>query len=140
MRADARERGVGVERGGLRGEAVAVHPVVGVHARDERPATRREPFVQSRDEPARRRRDDAEARVAAREALGDRAGRVARAVVHDDALEVGRPLPGDARETGGQGGRRVARGQQHRDARRRHASASAAGSKGPASARAPSTR
>ena len=36
--------------------------------------------------------------------------------------------------------RRVARGQQHRDERGRHPSASGGDSKGPASARAPSTR
>ena len=101
--ADGRQRRVRFERAHLPRQALPVHEVVGVHARDEAPAAAREPGRERRGEAAMGRPDDKEAIVRGRRGLGRPRRPVFRAVVDDDALPAGFGLPPDALQSRDEG-------------------------------------
>jgi len=118
--ADGGERRLRVERAELGGEALAVHDVVGVHARDHSAEAALEAGAERRDEALVRRGDDPEALVVRGKALGDGARAVLRAVVDHDALPTRERLARHAAEAGVERRPGVVCRQQDRDLRRAH--------------------
>ncbi len=112
----ARQPGLAIEGVELQCQAVAMHPVVGVHARHDWRATGREPVVEAFDDAAVGLREHPEARVRRCGSFQERACAVPGTVVDDHALEARLALAADAVEADRQGRPGVERRQQDRDA------------------------
>jgi len=68
---DGCQCGIGVERGRLSGDPIAVHPVVGVHARHKSPPTMLDAIAQCRNEASVNPDEQPEPRVYRRKRPGD---------------------------------------------------------------------
>ncbi len=122
--ADGGQAGRRVERAELQAEPLAVHEVVGVHARDDAAPAMLQARVQRRDQAPVGRGHDPEARVTDREALGDGPRAVRRAVVDHDAFPARLALPRDAAQADIERRRGVEGREQDRDLGRAHRASS----------------
>jgi len=106
-----------LERLDLDGQALAMHEIVRIHARDEGCTAALQAGVQRSDDALGRRDDNGEALIAVRKRLGALHGRVGGPVVDDDTLPPRLALPLDAAQTCRQGRRRIERRQEDRNER-----------------------
>ncbi len=72
-----------------------MHPIVRVHARDDRAETKRDSRIEGRDKAGMGSGMDANARVLAREVVSDFEGSVCRSVIDEDAFPADAPLAND---------------------------------------------
>jgi hypothetical protein len=104
---DRGQSGIALERGTLSGKSVAVHPVIGVHARHETPPTMLEAIDQGRNEASMGSTEQPESRICRRKRPGNIDTAIARSIVDDDTLPIGVGLTLDAAQAGGQRFNRV---------------------------------
>jgi hypothetical protein len=100
-----------LESRALQPESIAMHPVVGVHACDDRGRAKRDARIESRDQTLVGSSFDAKARVLDGEPLCDCEGPIARAIVDQDTFPGAFGLAKHASQTHGKRGLRVPGGQ-----------------------------
>jgi hypothetical protein len=105
---------ISLQRGALSGDSVAVHPIVGVHARHKSPPTTLDAIYQCRNESSMGSNEQLESCVYRRKFPGDGDPAIRRPIVHHDALPIGVGLALDAAQTSGQRLGRVEYGQEDR--------------------------
>jgi hypothetical protein len=111
---DGCQRGISLQRGTLSGDSVAVHPIVGIHARHKSPPTMLDAIYQCWNEASMGSNEKLEPCVCRRKFPGDSAPAIRRSIVHHDALPIGVGLALDAAQASGQRFDRVEYGQEDR--------------------------
>jgi hypothetical protein len=105
---------ISLQRGALGGDSVAVHPIVGVHARHKSPPTTLDAIHQRRNETSMGSTEQLEPCVCRRKFPGDSDSAIRRPIVHHDAFPIGVGLASDALQASGQRFGRVEYGQEDR--------------------------
>jgi hypothetical protein len=103
-----------LQHGALSGDSVAVHPIVGVHARHKSPPTMFDAICQCRNETSMGPNEQLKPRICRRKFPGDSDPAIRRPIVHHDALPVGVGLALDAAQASGQRFGRFEYGQENR--------------------------
>jgi len=116
---DTRQPGLVVEHRELQGQAIAMHPIIGVHTRHVSAAALGEPEVQRRDDAAMGFRENAKSLVDSGVVPKDRGARVVGTIVHRHAFPIHRSLAKYAVEASAQRLFRAVDGEQQRDCRNR---------------------
>jgi hypothetical protein len=93
---DGCQRGISLQHGTLSGDSVAVHPIVGVHARHKSPPTMLDAIYQCWNEASMGSNEQLEPCVCRRKFPGDSDPAIRRPIVHHDALPIGVGLALDA--------------------------------------------